>query len=163
MTELEMVKNKFFRDRNILKNQIDQIRENKKIVFTNGCFDILHAGHISYLSKAKDAGDFLIIAINSDASVKNLKGPGRPINSEADRALMLSAFQFVDFVTVFDEQLPNKTIEILKPDVHVKGGDYNLNDLPEKEVVQKYGGKIVIFPFLNGYSSTNIINKIQGE
>ena len=163
MTELEIVKNKFFRDRNILKNQIDQIRKNKKIVFTNGCFDILHTGHISYLSKAKDAGDFLIIAINSDASVKNLKGPGRPINSEADRALMLSAFQFVDFVTVFDEQLPNKTIEILKPDIHVKGGDYNINDLPEKETIENYGGKILILPFLDGYSSTNIINKIQGE
>lgn len=137
-----------------LKNQ------GKKIVFTNGCFDILHIGHIRYLKKAKSFGDILVIGLNSDSSVKKLKGKNRPVFSQNERAEILSSLEFVDFVIIFNEDTPEKLISKIKPDIHVKGGDYKTDDLPEAEIVKEYGGKIKIVKFIPGYSTTGLINKI---
>lgn len=135
--------------------------QGKKVVFTNGCFDILHVGHISYLENAKKQGDILIVGVNSDASTRRLKGPTRPINNENDRACMLSALKSVDYTVIFDEDTPEDLIAYLKPSIHVKGGDYKKEDLPETKIVEAYGGKVVILNFVEGKSTTNIINKIN--
>jgi len=132
----------------------------KRVVFTNGCFDILHIGHTTYLQQAKALGDVLIIGINSDASVSALKGPKRPINSEADRAGVLAALEAVDCVVVFKESTPIELLEALKPDIHVKGGDYTAETLPEFETVTKNGGRVEILSFVPGKSTTAIIQKI---
>lgn len=134
----------------------------KPIVFTNGCFDILHLGHLTYLSEARELGNFLWIGVNSDLSVKGLKGEGRPINYEQDRAIMLASLLFVDAVTIFPENTPIEILSIIKPDIHVKGGDYIAEEMPEYKTVTGYGGKVKILPFVAGKSSTNIINKIKG-
>lgn len=137
--------------------------QGKKVVFTNGCFDILHVGHISYLENAKRQGDILIVGVNSDASTKRLKGPTRPINSQNDRACMLSALKSVDYTVIFDEDTPEDLIAYLKPSIHVKGGDYKKEDLPETKIVEAYGGKVIILNFVEGKSTTNIVNKIMGD
>ncbi len=129
----------------------------KKIVFTNGCFDILHIGHVKYLQASKEVGDILIVGLNSDKSVKILKGNDRPINNQADRATLLSAFSFIDHVIIFDDETPTQLIKTIKPDVLVKGGDYKL----EEVVGREYATKVVLIDFVEGYSSTNIINKIS--
>lgn len=141
-------------------DEICQILKNndKKVVFTNGCFDILHAGHIKYLNKAKKLGDILIIGLNSDSSVKRLKGKTRPINSQNSRALLLSALEFVDFVVIFDEDTPLNLIEKIRPDILVKGADY-----VGKEVIgSNIAKEVVLVDFEDGFSTTNIINKIKG-
>lgn len=135
--------------------------QGKKVVFTNGCFDILHVGHISYLENAKKQGDILIVGVNSDASTKRLKGVTRPINSENDRATMLSALKSVDYTVIFEEDTPEDLIAYLRPSIHVKGGDYKKEDLPETKIVEAYGGKVVILNFVEGKSTTNIIKKIN--
>lgn len=135
--------------------------QGKKVVFTNGCFDILHVGHISYLENAKKQGDILIVGVNSDASTKRLKGVTRPINSENDRATMLSALKSVDYTVIFEEDTPEDLIAYLRPSIHVKGGDYKKEDLPETKIVEAYGGKVVILNFIEGKSTTNIIKKIN--
>ncbi|MFC1454915.1 D-glycero-beta-D-manno-heptose 1-phosphate adenylyltransferase [Candidatus Undinarchaeota archaeon] len=135
--------------------------EGGKIVFTNGVFDILHVGHIKYLEEAKGHGDTLIVGLNSDSSVKKIKGEGRPINDESSRASVLSSLSSVDYIVIFSEDTPEKLISALKPDVHVKGGDYNETDLPEAEVVKSYGGKIIIVPLVEGYSTTSLIEKMK--
>lgn len=135
--------------------------QGKKVVFTNGCFDILHVGHLRYLNEAKRQGDILIVGVNSDASVKLLKGPTRPINNEIDRAEMLSGLKAVDFTVIFDELTPIETLDKLKPSIHVKGGDYDKNTLPETSTVEKNGGEVRILSFIEGKSTTNIVNKIQ--
>lgn len=140
----------------ILKSQ------NKKVVFTNGCFDILHVGHLRYLNEAKKQGDVLIIGVNSDASVKRLKGETRPINNQFDRAEMLSGLKSVDYTVIFEEDTPEELIAILKPSIHVKGGDYKKEDLPETKIVESYGGEVRILSFVEGKSTTNIVKKIQG-
>ncbi len=128
----------------------------KKIVFTNGCFDILHAGHVKSIEFAKSKGDILIIGLNSDTSIKRIKGPKRPINKQADRAIVLSALEAVDSVCVFSQDTPLELIKIVKPDILVKGADYK-----NKEVVgSEYAGKVVLFPLLKGRSTTNLINKM---
>lgn len=136
-------------------------REGKKVVFTNGCFDILHVGHLTYLNEAKRQGDYLVIGVNSDSSVKRLKGETRPINSEKDRAEMLSGLKAVDMTVIFEEDTPVELIESLKPSIHVKGGDYRKEDLPETEVVERNGGEVRILNFVEGKSTTNIVKKIQ--
>ncbi len=137
------------------------LREGKKLVFTNGVFDILHAGHVTYLSEARRHGDLLIVGLNSDASVRGLgKGPNRPINNAEDRALVLSALRFVDGVVSFDEATPERLIELLRPEVHVKGGDYRVQDLPEARIVLGYGGQVVILPLLEGRSTTAILGML---
>ncbi len=155
------IQSHIFQNAQSLADHLSQIRDGKTVVFTNGCFDILHTGHLTYLSKARSLGDILIIAINNDESVRKLKGPGRPVNQERDRALALACLRFVDYVTFFSEQTPERTIEILKPEIHTKGGDYRPEDLPEKRVIDSYGGKIELIQFVDGYSTTNLIEKVQ--
>ena len=135
-------------------------KEGKKIITTNGVFDILHVGHIRYLQEAKALGDILIVAINEDSSVKRLKGEARPLNSQEDRAEALAALECVDFVTFFSEDTPIELLEKIKPDIHTKGGDYQLDQIVEKEVVEQNKGKIVILREVGGFSTTNLINKI---
>jgi len=130
----------------------------QKIVFTNGCFDILHKGHIQYLRKAKDLGDIFVVALNSDDSVTRLKGPGRPINSAQDRAEILSHYDWIDYLCIFDEDTPHDLIKLLQPDILVKGGDYK----PEEVVGREFAEKVVILPFVEGYSTTNAIEKLKG-
>jgi len=143
-------------------NIIKKIKaERRKIVFTNGCFDLLHVGHIRYLSQAKKLGDFLIIGLNSDRSVKKLKGKDRPINSFEDRATLLSALNSVDLVIKFEEQTPENLIKDIVPDVLVKGGDYNIEDIVGYQIVIQNGGQVKTLSFYDGYSSTNYIDKIN--
>lgn len=133
----------------------------QKVVFTNGCFDILHAGHVTYLEAAKAQGDVLVLGLNTDESVRRLKGPERPINSELDRAKVVGALKAVDYVVLFGEQTAETVIAEVKPDVYVKGGDYTLDTLPEAKIVQSYGGKVAFIDMVEGRSTTNIINKIK--
>ena len=132
----------------------------KKVVFTNGCFDILHVGHIEYLNKARALGDLLVIGLNSDRSVKKIKGKGRPINKELDRAKVLAALSFVDYVTIFSSPTPEGLIKILKPDILVKGGDWKVNEIVGGDFVKLRGGKVVSIPFVKGYSTTSLIKKM---
>lgn len=136
---------------------------NKKIVFTNGCFDILHAGHITYLKKARELGDLLVVGVNSDASVKRLKGSSRPLNLLSDRILVLCALEFVDYVIPFEEDTPYELIKEIVPDVLVKGGDYNIEDIAGREIVQANGGIVTTIPLVDGKSTTEIINRMQGN
>ena len=133
----------------------------QKVVFTNGCFDILHAGHVTYLEAAKAQGDVLVLGLNTDESVRRLKGPERPINSELDRAKVVGALKAVDYVVLFGEQTAETVIAEVKPDVYVKGGDYTLDTLPEAKIVQSYGGRVAFIDMVEGRSTTNIINKIK--
>ncbi len=144
-----------------LKAVIDRLkREGKKVIFTNGCFDILHAGHTRYLSEARKLGDVLVLALNSDRSVRALKGEMRPIVPEAERAEVLAALSAVDYVTVFDEMTPLALIEFLRPDVIVKGGDWAEKDIVGADAVRTWGGQVAVMPELEGASTTNIIEKI---
>ncbi len=137
--------------------------EGTRVVFTNGCFDILHAGHVRYLQAARELGDCLVLGLNSDASVRRLKGESRPVNSEADRAEVLAALAAVDYVVIFSEQTAEELVREIKPDVYVKGGDYNVKALPEAEIVASYGGKTVLIPEVPGRSTSNIIKKMQSK
>lgn len=132
----------------------------KRVVFTNGVFDILHIGHLTYLEEAGNLGDILVVGVNSDASVKVNKGDKRPINSEKNRAYVLLGTKFVDYAVIFDEKTPEKLLDVLKPDVHVKGGDYKKEDLPETKIVEGNGGEVKILSFVDNVSTTQIINKI---
>ena len=146
-------------EKSALKEKIASLKsKNKKTVFTNGCFDILHLGHLKYLEESKKLGDFLIDAINSDESVKILKGSGSPVNNYKLRSKNLMELKFVDEVIVFSERTPINLIKYLLPDVLTKGGDYKTIDIVGSSVVEKSGGKVVVLPFLKGYSTTNIIN-----
>lgn len=133
----------------------------KKIVFSNGCFDILHVGHVRYLEEAKKLGDVLIVGVNSDDSVKSIKGENRPLLPEGERAEILAALECIDYITIFPDETPESLIERLKPDIHVKGGDYQLEDLPEAKVVGSYGGEVVLLDEVEGKSTNLIIEKIK--
>jgi D-glycero-beta-D-manno-heptose 1-phosphate adenylyltransferase len=133
----------------------------KTISFTNGCFDILHPGHIASLSEAASEADFLVVGLNSDSSAKKLKGPGRPVMNEQSRALMLASLLMVDAVVIFEEDTPLDLIELLKPDVLVKGGDYTIDQIVGAKEVIAGGGRVVINPIVPGFSSTGIIGKIR--
>ena len=133
----------------------------RRIVFTNGCFDILHAGHVRYLTAARALGDVLILGLNSDSSVRRLKGPTRPINAEADRAEVVGALKAVDRVVIFDEPTAEALIAEIKPDIYVKGGDYTPDTLPEAKIVHGYGGRVELIDLVPGRSTTNIIAKIH--
>jgi len=142
-----------------LMSKVSKLRlKNKKVVFTNGCFDILHLGHQTYLNQSKALGDFLIVAINSDESVKSLKGDDRPINNQELRSKNLLNLDCVDEVVVFSEKTPLKLIEFLLPDVLTKGGDYNHKNIVGSNIVEENGGKVILLPYLKGYSTTTIIN-----
>lgn len=145
-----------------LKNEIEAKKEaGELIVFTNGCFDILHVGHIRYLKKAAALGDKLVLAVNSDSSVRELKGKNRPLVPEAERMEMLAALEMVDYLVLFSEIDCRSVLEAIKPQIYVKGGDYRIEDLPEAETVYNYGGKIVLITEVKGKSTTNIIKKIR--
>ncbi|HEY6572082.1 MAG TPA: D-glycero-beta-D-manno-heptose 1-phosphate adenylyltransferase [Candidatus Eisenbacteria bacterium] len=131
----------------------------QKFVFTNGCFDLIHPGHVALLREARKQGDFLMVAINSDRSVRGLKGEGRPVQNEADRAEVLAAMRHVDGVVIFDEETPAEIIEALKPDVLVKGGDYTPDKVVGREVVEKAGGRVHIVPLVEGKSSSALAGK----
>ena len=137
------------------------MKYNKKIVFTNGCFDIIHVGHIKLLEKAKSFGDYLIVGLNSDKSVKMLKGEGRPYNNEKDRKFVLESIKYVDKVLIFDEKTPSLLIEKIKPDVLVKGGDYTIETIVGADFVLNSGGEVKIVPILEGFSSTKYIEKLE--
>lgn len=136
---------------------------NESIVFTNGCFDILHVGHIHYLKEAKSLGDRLVLGLNSDASVKKLKGESRPINNQIDRAVMIAALEMVDLVMIFEEDDPLNLITLIKPDVLVKGGDWKIEQIVGAKEVISNGGKVKSLSFLDGYSTTSLIDKISNE
>jgi len=144
-----------------LKKIIDKLKkENKVIVFTNGCFDILHIGHVKYLKEAKKLGDILIVGVNSDDSVKILKGKTHPIVSEKERAEILDSLKCVDYVIIFNEINPENLISQLRPDIHVKGGNYQIEEIPEAKLVESLGGKTVILKEVKGKSTSNIIQNI---
>lgn len=144
-------------------NRFRKDNAQKKIVFTNGCFDILHVGHKRYLQQAATLGDILVVGVNSDASVRRLKGPSRPVNNEQDRAEMLSAMGFIDYVAIFDEDTPYELIKKIQPDVLVKGGDYKPEEVVGKDIVEARGGRLELISFVEGKSTTNIINKINNK
>lgn len=138
-----------------------QDNKSKKIVFTNGCFDILHRGHVTYLTEARKLGDLLVVGLNSDASVKRLKGPERPINNELDRQYVLSQLKAVDCVEIFQEDTPLNLILKVRPKVLVKGGDWKLDQIVGAKEVIAYGGEVFSLSFVDGYSTTSLIHKIQ--
>ena len=144
-----------------LKKILEKLRkQNKKIVFTNGCFDIIHSGHIRILKKAKEKGDVLIVGLNSDKSVRKIKGKKRPIMNEKDRALILDSIRYVDYVVLFDEETPYNLIKEIEPDVLVKGSDYKLSEVVGADIVIKKGGEVFLVPLLKGKSTTNVIERI---
>ncbi|MBD31094.1 MAG: D-glycero-beta-D-manno-heptose 1-phosphate adenylyltransferase [Candidatus Marinimicrobia bacterium] len=148
---------------NTLIDKVEKLKlAKKKIVFTNGCFDILHKGHFDYLRQSKSLGDFLIVGLNSDDSVKLLKGIYRPINNQNLRANNLTKLDYIDAVIIFTEQTPKKLIKLLLPDILTKGGDYKINQIVGSDTVTKNGGKVKILPHIKGYSTTDIINN-QGK
>lgn len=143
-----------------LRNILQNLRKNnKKIVFTNGCFDLIHVGHVKYLQKAKKSGDILIIAVNSDRSVRKLKGKGRPIMSQKDRLEILASLECVDYVILFDELTPARIIRYIKPDILIKGADYKINDIVGRNIVEK----VKTVQLVKGRSTTSIIRKIRDE
>ena len=145
----------------IVKIVRDGQKNNKTYVVTNGCFDILHVGHVRYLKKTKEYADNLIVMLNSDISVKSIKGDSRPINCEADRAEILSSLSCVDYVVLFDEKSPAKLLESIKPNIYTKGADYTLETLPERDIVLRNNIKVEFIEFVEGKSTTNVIKKIN--
>jgi len=146
---------------NELINVVKKLRRyNKKITTTNGVFDILHLGHVKYLEEAKKIGDILIVGVNSDSSVKRIKGSRRPINDEKSRMGVIAALESVDYAFLFNEKYPRDWLNKIKPNIHVKAGDYKMNQIIEKNIVEKNNGRLVIIPMIRGYSTTNIIKKI---
>lgn len=163
MSRLDNIKNKVYTKAD-LKPLLNVWRLlEKKIVFTNGCFDLLHLGHIDYLSKAADMGNKLVIGLNSDASVSDLKGHGRPIYDQNSRSILLASFSFVDAVVLFDDPTPIQLIELIRPDILVKGADYAINEIVGADIVLQYGGIVKTIEYLNGYSTTLIEKKIKSN
>ena len=161
MDNQEIIRKKIY-DRDRLERQLAIWRfKDRKIVFTNGCFDLLHLGHIDYLSKAKNHGDVLIVGVNTDDSVRRLKGAARPVTDETGRSMIIASLQFVTAVVLFDEDTPYELIKQVQPDVLVKGSDYKPEDIVGYDIVKAKGGEIVTIDFLEGYSTTGIIKKIK--
>jgi D-glycero-beta-D-manno-heptose 1-phosphate adenylyltransferase len=149
-------------DRETASAIVKRLREQShKVVFTNGCFDIVHPGHVDYLARARDLGDFLVVGLNTDSSVKRLqKAPGRPVNDENSRAMVLAALASVDAIVLFDEDTPYELISLLQPDVLVKGSDYKKHEVVGHDIVEARGGEVVTIPLLEGFSTSAIIRKI---
>jgi D-glycero-beta-D-manno-heptose 1-phosphate adenylyltransferase len=162
LSKIEIIQNKIYQieDLKRIRNQWRML--SKKVVFTNGCFDLVHRGHNTFLLQAADYGNRLIVAINSDTSVKRLKGESRPIVDEQSRAFNLACHTYIDAVIVFEEDTPEHLLHALNPDVLVKGGDYTLDTIVGADYVKSYGGTVEIIPILDGYSTTGIVNKIGG-
>lgn len=161
MNNLDLINSKIINPEK-LQDFINSLKQNKEtIVFTNGCFDILHYGHINYLAKAANLGSKLIVGLNSDSSVQRLKGKDRPINKELERAFVLASLFFIDAIIIFNEDTPEKLIHNIAPDILAKGGDYKVEEIAGSDFVLKNGGKVEIIKFVEGYSSTKIINKVS--
>jgi D-glycero-beta-D-manno-heptose 1-phosphate adenylyltransferase len=161
MNKISLVQEKIL-DRNGLVNQVQKLKkEGRKIVFTNGCFDILHRGHLQLLTEAAGLGDILGVGLNTDASVKKLKGPERPVNDEEFRCWMMASLQIVDAVTLFDEPTPKELLQVLQPDIIVKGGDYTVEQVVGGAEVIARGGEVKIIPIVRGYSTTALIETIR--
>ena len=164
MKKLEIIQNKIFTDTAKIKHILATWRfKGYKIVFTNGCFDLLHLGHLDYLAKAAAKGDKLIVGLNTDSSVTRLKGPGRPITDQHSRAMILASISFVSMVVLFDEETPYKLITKVQPDILIKGADYNPVDIVGYNVVMAKGGKVETIEFLPGYSTSAIEAKIRNS
>jgi rfaE bifunctional protein nucleotidyltransferase chain/domain len=163
MSHLNKINSKIF-SLDDLKNQVNAWKQaGEEVVFTNGCFDIIHKGHIEVLAQTADLGDRLLIGLNSDSSIQKLKGEDRPIIDEQARAILLSALSFVDAVILFPEETPINLISTLLPDVLAKGGDYEIETIVGHEIIQNNGGKVKLVPFVDGFSSTTIIEKIKNS
>lgn len=158
---LSHIHSKVYIDRKMFQDRVASMKGVR--VFTNGCFDILHRGHVDYLCRARDLGDYLIVALNTDESVQRLKGPERPVQTLEDRMFIMASLACVDVVGCFDEGTPEALLQLLRPEIHVKGGDYRPDDMPEKKVIDAYGGRITILPFITGRSTTGIIHRIEGR
>lgn len=157
----EQLKNKLVSWEQARNERSALFKQGKKLVFTNGCFDILHPGHVDYLSQARDQGDYLVLGLNTDASVRRLnKAPNRPVNDEQTRAKVLAGLASIDRIVLFDEETPYDLIKFLEPDVLVKGDDYQVEKIVGYDLVTARGGKVITIPFLQGYSTTNLIKKI---
>ena len=139
---------------------LENLRDKRRIVFTNGCFDIIHAGHCHYLARARSLGDLLVVGLNSDSSVRRIKGPKRPVIPQEQRALVLDSLRPVDYVVIFEEDTPQRLIEAIRPDILVKGGDWELDKIVGREFVESYGGKVVTIPFEHDVSTSKIIERI---
>lgn len=162
MDYLSFIQSKILLDRSELENLLAIWKfKDQKIVFTNGCFDIIHRGHVDYLAKAASLGDQLIIGINTDASVKRLKGATRPVQDENTRALVLASFSFVSKVILFDEDTPYELIKLVQPDILVKGGDYKTEDIIGHDIVESKGGTVVTIELIEGHSTTSLIKKMS--
>lgn len=159
MNFIEHIQNKIVPP-SFFKERADEIHK-QKVVFTNGCFDILHLGHITYLAQARQLGDALVVGLNSDASVRRLKGPSRPVNDQNARAQLLAALECVDYVVFFEEDTPFNVITQVVPDVLVKGGDYSIDNIVGADFVMQNGGKVLTIPFVNGFSTTSIIENLK--
>lgn len=167
MKQLEFIHSKIF-NFNIEEDKLKFLRKiafwnfrSYKIVFTNGCFDILHPGHLDYLSRAADMGNVLIVGLNSDSSVKKIKGSSRPINNENDRALILASLSFIKAVVLFEEETPYELIKATNPDILIKGSDYNIDKIIGYDIVKAKGGEIITIDFVEGYSTSSLIEKIK--
>jgi D-glycero-beta-D-manno-heptose 1-phosphate adenylyltransferase len=162
MDHLSFIQSKILLDRSELENMLAYWKfKDQKIVFTNGCFDIIHRGHVEYLAKAASLADHLIIGLNTDGSVKRLKGASRPVQDENTRALVLASFSFVSKVILFDEDTPYELIKLIQPDILVKGGDYKPEEIIGYDVVTSNGGEVVTIELVEGHSTSSIINKIS--
>jgi rfaE bifunctional protein nucleotidyltransferase chain/domain len=163
-TQLDVIKSRIYNRESLAQHLLFWRFHGKKIVFTNGCFDILHRGHIDYLSKAADCGNILVIGLNSDQSVKKLKkGASRPLQDETSRALILASLHFVSAVILFDEDTPYELIKLVQPDVLVKGSDYKVEQIAGHDIVQAKGGVVKLIPFLEGFSTSGIEQKIKNS
>jgi len=163
MSHLNTLNNKIF-SLEELKNQVNAWKQaGEEVVFTNGCFDIIHRGHIEVLAQTADLGDRLIIGLNSDSSIQKLKGKNRPIIEEQCRAILLASLEFVDAIVLFSEDTPLNLISTLVPDVLAKGGDYEIETIVGHEIIQQNGGEVILVPFVDGFSSTTIIDKIKNS
>ena len=159
MDNLQLIKNKILNAKDLQKQLGQWRQQGLKIVFTNGCFDLLHRGHVEYLSKAADLGDVLVVGLNTDASVRRLKGEGRPVNNEEARALVLASLGVVDAVVLFDEDTPYELIQAVRPEVLVKGADYKPEEIVGYDIVTSYGGLVTTVPLVEGYSTTCLLSR----
>jgi rfaE bifunctional protein nucleotidyltransferase chain/domain len=160
MTNLEQLQSKIVSREEILSIVSELKVNNKSIVFSNGCFDLVHRGHVEYLAKASDLADVFVLGLNTDASVQRLKGEDRPLQDEVARAILMAGFSFIDYVVLFDEDTPYELIDVVQPNVLVKGNDYKVEEVVGYDIVQKNGGTVQTIELTAGYSTTNIVNKI---
>ena len=163
MTNFQNIKSKIYSLTDLVERLKTWRKRGEKIVFTNGCFDLVHRGHVEMLANTADLGDRLVIGLNTDISIKNLKGENRPVVDEYSRSILLASLQFTDAIVLFSENTPQKIIETIIPDVLAKGGDYNLEEIAGYDVVTQNGGDVIRVPFIDGYSTSNIIHKIKQD